>query len=216
MESNEESFYRRDLPTDLIELSSEEGKIRFQRAMQNNEAEVFFPLISNLQTQSHPTFCGLTTLVTVLNTLQIDPERIWKFPWRWYSEEMLDCCLNLKHVKESGVTLDQLHMIATCEGAVSQVLRHSDEETIRHLIRSSVRGGKQHENEKNGTDGALQIVIASYDRKVLNQTGSGHFSPIGAYDKQTDSVLILDVARFKVSGLTNYITFHDITYFSSS
>ena len=38
---------------------------------------------------------------------------------------------------------------------------------------------------------------SSYDRKVLKQTGSGHFSPIGAYDPVSDRVLILDVARFK-------------------
>jgi Phytochelatin synthase len=32
---------------------------------------------------------------------------------------------------------------------------------------------------------------------VLGQTGSGHFSPIAGYHAATDSVLILDVARFK-------------------
>jgi hypothetical protein len=31
----------------------------------------------------------------------------------------------------------------------------------------------------------------------LNQTGSGHFSPIAAYDSESDQVLILDTARFK-------------------
>lgn len=37
----------------------------------------------------------------------------------------------------------------------------------------------------------------SYDRSVLQQTGSGHFSPVGAYDPVSDKLLILDVARFK-------------------
>jgi hypothetical protein len=32
---------------------------------------------------------------------------------------------------------------------------------------------------------------------VLRQTGTGHFSPIGAYDEASDSVLLLDTARFK-------------------
>ena len=31
----------------------------------------------------------------------------------------------------------------------------------------------------------------------MNQDGSGHFSPIGAYDSESDSVLILDVAKYK-------------------
>jgi hypothetical protein len=40
-------------------------------------------------------------------------------------------------------------------------------------------------------------VIVNYDRAVLGQNGSGHVSPIGAYDEETDSVLVLDVARYK-------------------
>lgn len=34
-------------------------------------------------------------------------------------------------------------------------------------------------------------------RAKLGQSGSGHFSPIGAFDRDTDMVLIMDVARFK-------------------
>eukprot|EP00818_Percolomonas_sp_WS_P005462 CAMPEP_0117436742 /NCGR_PEP_ID=MMETSP0759-20121206/1164_1 /TAXON_ID=63605 /ORGANISM="Percolomonas cosmopolitus, Strain WS" /LENGTH=429 /DNA_ID=CAMNT_0005228351 /DNA_START=364 /DNA_END=1654 /DNA_ORIENTATION=+ len=47
------------------------------------------------------------------------------------------------------------------------------------------------------------FIAVSYDRSVLGQTGSGHFSPIGAYHEgdpeknEPDRVLILDCARFK-------------------
>jgi len=37
----------------------------------------------------------------------------------------------------------------------------------------------------------------SYDRFTLNQTGAGHFSPIGGYNEKNDLVLIIDVAQFK-------------------
>ena len=40
-------------------------------------------------------------------------------------------------------------------------------------------------------------VIINNSRKTLNQTGDGHFSPIVAYNNNTDLTLILDVARFK-------------------
>ena len=40
-----------------------------------------------------------------------------------------------------------------------------------------------------------RVLIASYTRRVLNQTGSGHFSPIAAYDQESDSVLIMDTVR---------------------
>uniref|UniRef100_A0A915KGQ2 glutathione gamma-glutamylcysteinyltransferase n=1 Tax=Romanomermis culicivorax TaxID=13658 RepID=A0A915KGQ2_ROMCU len=42
-----------------------------------------------------------------------------------------------------------------------------------------------------------QVTVVSYDRRILSQTGIGHFSPIGGYHGPSDKVLILDVARFK-------------------
>jgi glutathione gamma-glutamylcysteinyltransferase len=40
-----------------------------------------------------------------------------------------------------------------------------------------------------------EIMAISYSRKVLGQTGTGHFSPVGAYSEKDDKLLILDVAR---------------------
>lgn len=49
----------------------------------------------------------LCSLAMVLNTLQIDPRRAWKGPWRWFHEQMLDCCLPIARVAEEGIVLDQ-------------------------------------------------------------------------------------------------------------
>ena len=35
-------------------------------------------------------------LFQVLNTLAVDPGRVWKGVWRWYHEDMLDCCVPLQ------------------------------------------------------------------------------------------------------------------------
>ena len=43
-------------------------------------------------TQDEPAFCGLASLSMVLNALAIDPRRPWKGVWRWFNEELLDCC----------------------------------------------------------------------------------------------------------------------------
>lgn len=40
-------------------------------------------------------------------------------------------------------------------------------------------------------------VLINYDRKMLNQVGGGHFSPVGAYHAATDGFLIMDVAKYK-------------------
>ena len=50
-----------------------------------------------------------------------------------------------------------------------------------------------------GRDGSASpaYVAASFSRYALSQTGDGHFSPIGGYHTRTDSVLVLDAAKFK-------------------
>jgi len=50
----------------------------------------------------------------VLNTLQIDPRRAWKGPWRWFHEQMLDCCLPIARVAEEGIVLDQVFYSLSC------------------------------------------------------------------------------------------------------
>jgi len=57
-------------------------------------------------------------------------------------------------------------------------------ESFRERVRSLVRTNES-------------FLTVSYSRKVLNQTGDGHWSPIGGYDVTSDMVLILDQARFK-------------------
>lgn len=184
MKTYSRSVYRRSLPEKQTALSSTEGKARFARAMKRGHAEVFFDLIANYQTQSEPSYCGLTTLSMILNTLSIDPRRIWKFPWRWYTEEMLECCLTLEEIRKNGLTMDQLRAISRCEGALTRAYRGKEEESVRGTVKECVGRSDR-------------ILVACYDRKVLGQTGSGHFSPIAAYDEVSDSVLILDTARFK-------------------
>ena len=42
-----------------------------------------------------------------------------------------------------------------------------------------------------------RVIVMSYSRKTLQQTGDGHFAPIGGYHPQRDLILVMDVARFK-------------------
>jgi len=41
------------------------------------------------------------------------------------------------------------------------------------------------------------LISINFSRKSLSQTGSGHFSPLAAYNLKKDMVLVLDVAKFK-------------------
>lgn len=183
----EKTFYRRPLPSEAIAFSSPEGRALFADALAKGGLDGYFRLAEQFHTQSDPAFCGLGSLVVALNALAIDPGRLWKGPWRWFAEDLLDCCVPLQQVRARGLTLDELSCLARCNGADVEV-RHSttdpsDLGDFRVALEASARGE--------------QVLIASYDRSALGQTGSGHFSPVGGYHAERDMVLLLDVARFK-------------------
>jgi len=181
------SFYKRPLPENCVAFSSAEGRTLFREALAQGTMEGFFSLIEQFHTQAEPAFCGLGTLVMVLNALAIDPGRAWKGPWRWYSEEHLDCCRPLDAIAREGITLNQLACLARCNGAKADV-RFAEDcglETFRATV-----------HEATSSVGNMHLVVA-YDRATLGQTGSGHFSPIGGMNAPRDLALLLDVARFK-------------------
>lgn len=170
----------------LIPFSSPEGRVLFGEALQAGTLEAFFPLIEQFHTQTDPAFCGLASLVMTLNALGVDPGRVWRGPWRWFSEELLECCTPLSRVQEIGVSLDEVACLARCNGATA-TLSYPGSAGAREL-RAAVQSAA------GSSDRAL---IVSYSRGVLGQTGAGHFSPIGGYHEPLDRALVLDVARFK-------------------
>ncbi|EGG15257.1 hypothetical protein DFA_10091 [Cavenderia fasciculata] len=184
---NEKSYYRRPLPDTCIDFSSVDGQSIFTESLLEGYMKTYFILASQFSTQNEPAYCGLSTLAMTLNSLSVDPKKTWRGVWRWYSEELLDCCTDLSIVKEKGITIDEFLCLANCNGAVTECHYYNEsnvDEFRNKVIRSC---------QSNGSE----ILIASYNRQGLSQTGTGHFSPIAGYHKQRDLVLILDVARFK-------------------
>ncbi len=179
------TFYRRPLPDSAIPFSSAEGRRLFAEALATGGLDGYFPLAEQFHTQAEPTFCGLGSLVMALNALAIDPGRLWKGPWRWFGEELLDCCVPLEVVRTRGLDLDELTCLARCNGA--DVTLHRADTSPLETLRSTLAEGAR----------AEAVIVASYDRSALGQTGTGHFSPIGGYHHERDLTLILDVARFK-------------------
>jgi glutathione gamma-glutamylcysteinyltransferase len=210
------SLYRRPLPPSSVALSSSKGRSMFASALEHGGLKCFFRLVEQHSTQSDPAFCGPATLLIILNTFAVDPRQQWKGPWRWYHDETsLNCCLDMDYVKQHGVTLKDFQCLAICQGVQTQVhyvQRLDENETIDTAHRASLQDFRQAVRDVCCDDGTLtsdnenfdstddllsKLLVVSYSRQVLGQTGSGHFSPIAAYDAVTDSVLILDTARFK-------------------
>ncbi len=180
------SYYRRPLPAGQIAFSSDEGKRLFREALAAGSLEGFFSLSEQFHTQAEPAYCGLGSLVMGLNALGIDPGRLWKGPWRWFDESLLDCCVPLDEVRARGLTLGELGCLAACNGASATVVRAGDS-SVEALRAALLRAARS-------TD---RVVIAAYDRGTLGQAGQGHFSPVGGVHVERDLALLLDVARFK-------------------
>ena len=181
------TIYMRPLPIDLVALDSRDGRELFTQALLQGTMEGYFKLAQQFHTQSDPAYCALGSLVCGLNALQIDPARAWKGPWRWFSEELLDCCKSLEEIRRSGLSLDEAACLARCSDA---------DVTLYRPPLGSLDAFREHVERSATTDGG-PVVIANYSRRTLGQTGGGHFSPIGGYHAATHQVLVLDTARFK-------------------
>jgi len=193
------SFHKRPLPNTLIALSSPHGKKLFIEALHSGYMESFFALSEQFVTQSEPSFCALSSLAMVLNALNFDPKKVWKGSWRWVSEETLQCeskqmCgHSLEKVRSDGMDFNEFESLAVCHGVKiksCRVVQNEDNFENLNTFRDYVK-------EISASDKADCFIITNFSRKVLGQTGSGHFSPVGGYHSGLDLVLILDVARFK-------------------
>ena len=130
----------------------------------------------------------MATLAMVLNSLRVDPGRVWRLPWRWFTEEMLISCYPLEpDEKTMGITMEHFGHIAECNGASVETFYGQD--VTDDELRSHLGSVFDSVEEKR--------FVVAFDREVLGQTGTGHYSPIGAYNRDSDMALILDVARFK-------------------
>lgn len=104
---------------------------------------------------------------------------------------MLDCCTPHDIVKAKGITLSKLSCLAKCNGAEVKLrfAANTSMQEFRDEIASvcttstSTSSGEDSarvdEQSPDKSNSGRKVVIVSYCRPVLNQTGSGHFSPIG-------------------------------------
>lgn len=154
--------------------------------------ENYFRISQYLTTQSDPTFCGLATLTMALNALGIDPLRHWKGrqgPWRFWSDDMLDCCRTLDDVRKQGITLDEFKCLASCNGLAAQLTGGAN-----GLPQDRQQGIQQFEDAvKKACATDDQVLAVSFSRKLLSQTGTGHFSCIGGYCEKERQILLLEV-----------------------
>lgn len=185
------SVYKRVLPASLIALDSKLGRQHLLESLSSSSAESYWALSQHFTNQSDPAYCGITSLMTVLNSMGVDPQVRWRGGWRFYGNEdtLLDrCCISKERVQRIGIDMEDFSRLATCQGLRVSLNRASPNRDGPADFRNSVQAA---------TSSPTSILVVSFGRSHLGQTGDGHFSPIAAYHAGSDSILVMDVARFK-------------------
>ena len=177
------------LPDNLIDLRSGQGE---QLLHDSDASEAFIPLTSNFVTQKTQAYCGVASMVMVLNALQLPAPAVPEYdPYHTFTQDNLldeqtDQILPREVLAKQGMTLDQLGGILAAQPVAVEV-HHAANSTV-DTFRSTARDHLANEGE---------FVIINYLRKAIGQERGDHISPLAAYDAETDRFLILDVSRYK-------------------
>lgn len=174
----------------LVYLDTLEGAQRLENADLNQQ---YFSVAHYVDTQENLGFCGPASMAAALNSLPAinRPQPPSLDGYAFFTQRSLftpqsSQIKTYDVVANEGFQLQQAREFLTKLNVSNRIVYGSDL-TIDQL-RSIARKTLGNKNDR---------ILVDFDRRVLKQNGSGHFSPIGAYDSATDSVLILDVAKFK-------------------
>ena len=197
---------------ELVPFASDEGLAR----LAHSGAKVDFPVLANqFEAQSNGAFCGPTSAAIVLNAVRgrspdlprdksrLHPEDLQNLPSgydpslpRFTQDNVITkgqktraqvlgemATINGKQIRDFGYQLRQFDEMLRSNGLATRlvVVDHSQAEQD---IRTDMAENLKHKND---------FVVVNYQRKAVGQQGGGHISPLGAYDPDSDSFLVLDV-----------------------
>jgi hypothetical protein len=171
---------RSTLPPELVDANSVAGQQLFSHALAKTDYEQLAP---EFESQSRRAFCGVATSVIVINAMLHPTPRLTQ---RTLFTPKAAAVRGEIATSFNGLTLEQLAQVIEAHGlqAMATYAAQSSLEVFREVARTTL-----------AEPGVFLVV--NYDRKVLEQEGAGHISPIAAYSSAMDAVLILDVAAYK-------------------
>ncbi|MCT7952538.1 phytochelatin synthase family protein [Ancylothrix sp. C2] len=174
----------------LINLNSREGE---QLLLESKARTDYLPLSLQFVTQDNLAYCGVASIVMVLNALEIPaPESPEYGKFRLFTQENFFNNEKTRQVVEpqvvarKGMTLDQLSQLIETYAVKVQVY-HAGNSSLEEFRKLAVQNLEQPGN----------FILVNYLRSSLGQETGGHISPIGAYNEKTDRFLIFDVSRYK-------------------
>jgi Phytochelatin synthase len=178
------------LPQNLINFNSTAGE---ELLIESQSRQDFWPLSMQFITQRNQAFCGVASMVMVLNALGVSaPESPEFSPYRiftqdnFFNNEKAREVITPERVSRQGLTLEQLGRLLASYGTKVKVY-HAGDTSLAEFRRLTAENLKQPGN----------FVLVNYLRRTIGQERGGHISPIAAYNEESDRFLILDVSRYK-------------------
>ncbi len=152
----------------------------------------YWQLSTTFAVQNTQTYCSVASAITVLNAMPVkkpvDPAYA---PYAYFTQSNYFTpdvikIISPQTVLSRGMTREQMAETLALHGVRVKTIAGDtlDDEGLRTLLQKVL-----------GDDG--QFVLVNYLRANLGQVGGGHWSVLAAFDAQSDSVLILDVAKYK-------------------
>ena len=177
------------LPPNLISLDSPQGRALL---IESAAREAYWPLSLQFVTQKDPSYCGVASIVMVLNALgQHAPLATGFEGYTAYTQDNVfnaatEAILAREVLAAQGMTLDQLGRLLDSLGVHAEVHHANDSsaEEFRVNAAAAIATPGQH-------------VVVNYLRSAIGQQTGGHISPLAAYDAAADRFLVMDVSRYK-------------------
>lgn len=178
------------LTSNLISFDSNEGE---KLLIESKSREDFFPLSMHFVTQINQAYCGVASIVMVLNSLDIKAPLSEPYkPYRVFTQEIFfnnkkaQKVTSAEVVSQKGMSLEQIGKLINSYDVEAKVY-YASNTNINEFRKLAVQNLNQKQN----------FVIVNYLRKEIGQKEGGHISPIAAYNARSDRFLILDVSRYK-------------------
>ncbi len=173
----------------VVYWDTPEGRVL--RARMPADAD-YWQLIPNFAVQQTQSYCAVASAVTVLNSMPIrKPVDPTYAPYAYFTQANfftpeVSKVISAQTVLAQGMTREEMVATLSRHGVKARSVAGDTytDDSLRAELKTAL-----------GDDG--QFVLANYFRGTFGQVGGGHWSALAAYDAQTDSVLILDVAKYK-------------------
>lgn len=177
------------IPVDLFALTHPVGQ---QRLVESDYRQAYWSLANFFETQRNQAYCSVASSVIALNALEVPRPQTSQYPdYPLFTQlaffNNIDPALaDPAKVAVTGMTLRQLSQVLA-NFPVKVESRYGSAMTadeFRTLLKDNLRYSDR-------------VVLLNFDRQAMKELGGGHWSPLAAYHAPSDSVLVMDVARYK-------------------